>query len=71
LQRAAEDPSALPRLFVTCGRQDDLYPLNVQFNRACQSLGIPLDYQEEEGFHDWFFWNDQIQRFLAATLTPL
>jgi putative tributyrin esterase len=71
LKHAANHLGKLPKLFIACGRQDDLYPLNTQFHAACQSLGIPLDYHEEDGFHDWFFWNTQIQRFLAANLTPI
>jgi S-formylglutathione hydrolase FrmB len=70
LKHAAQNQASLPRLFMACGKQDDLYPLNVQFNAACKAHGIPVDYHEEEGFHDWFFWNAQIQRFLAATLKP-
>jgi S-formylglutathione hydrolase FrmB len=71
LERAAVDPSNLPRLFMACGRQDDLFPLNIHFHAACQALGIPVEYHEEEGFHDWFFWNTHIQHFLAANLTPV
>jgi putative tributyrin esterase len=71
LKRAANNPGKLPGLFIACGRQDDLYPLNQQFYAACQSLGIHVDYHEEDGFHDWFFWNAQIQRFLAANLRPI
>jgi putative tributyrin esterase len=71
VKNAAANPEALPRLFAACGRQDDLYPLNTIFRAACQASSIPLDYHEEDGFHDWFFWNTQIQRFLAANLTPL
>jgi S-formylglutathione hydrolase FrmB len=71
LKRAVAKPRDLPKLFIACGRQDDLYSLNTQFYTACQSLGIPVDYHEEEGFHDWFFWNTQIQRFLAANLRPI
>ncbi len=71
LQKAKSHLNDLPSLYMACGRQDDLYPLNVQFHTACQSLGIPVDYQEEDGFHDWFFWNTQIQRFLAANLKPV
>ena len=41
------------------------------FIASCQSLGIHVDYHEEDGFHDWFFWNTQIQRFLAANLKPV
>jgi S-formylglutathione hydrolase FrmB len=71
LKRAASNPTDLPKLFASCGRQDDLFLLNTMFYSTCQSLGIPLDYHEEEGFHDWFFWNEQIQRFLATHLKPL
>ncbi|HEY4693891.1 MAG TPA: alpha/beta hydrolase family protein [Bellilinea sp.] len=71
LRRAAANPASLPRLFVTTGRQEDLYPLNLQFMAACQKLGIPLDYHEEDGLHDWFNWNRQIERFLAKVLEPL
>jgi len=70
LQRAAANPAALPRLFVTTGRQEDLYPLNLQFNAACKKLGIPLDFLEEDGQHDWFNWNRQIERFLAKVFQP-
>ena len=71
LERAAARPSNLPRLYMACGRQDDLYPLNIQFHSACQALCIPVEYHEEDGFHDWFFWNTHIQNFLAANLIPL
>ncbi len=71
LKQAAQNPGQLPRLYMSCGRQDDLFPVNQQYHAACQSLGIPVDYHEEDGFHDWFFWNDQIQRFLAAHLHPV
>lgn len=71
LQRAAQNPSALSRLFIACGRQDDLYPLNVQYHQACQALGVPVDYHEADGRHDWFFWDPQIRRFLAAVLDPM
>jgi putative tributyrin esterase len=71
LKNSAQEPSRLPRLYMSCGRQDDLYPLNTQFYAACQTLGILVDYHEEDGFHDWFFWNAQIQRFLADNLKPV
>jgi putative tributyrin esterase len=70
LKKSAADPSILPRLFIACGRQDDLYPLNLQFYAACRSLGVKVDYHEEDGQHDWFFWDGQIRRFLAAVLDP-
>jgi putative tributyrin esterase len=71
LKRASKDPSVLPRLFIACARQEDLYPLSVQFLAACLSLGVQAEYHEEDGLHDWFFWDGQIRRFLASVLNPL
>ena len=71
LKRAAQNPSLLPHLFIAVSRQEDLYPLSIQFHAACQSLGVQSDYHEEDGAHDWFFWDGQIRRFLAEVLNPL
>lgn len=70
LQRATRDIPALPRLFIACGRQDDLYPLNVMARQAFNQLGIPLDYHEEDGKHDWYFWDRQVKRFIELVLGP-
>ncbi len=71
LQRAAQNPKGLPKLYIACGRQDDLYPLNVGFHKACQALGIPVEYYEEDAKHEWLFWDAQVKRFLASVLGPL
>jgi S-formylglutathione hydrolase FrmB len=68
LKRASKNPAALPRLFVSFGRQEDLYPLSRPFLEACRALGIPVEYHEEDAKHDWFFWDAEIRRFLAAVL---
>jgi putative tributyrin esterase len=70
LQRAAVNPSLLPRLFIAVSRQEDIYPLSGMFYAACRSLGVQADYHEQDGGHDWFFWDAQIRRFLAAVLGP-
>jgi S-formylglutathione hydrolase FrmB len=70
LQRGAANPSALPRLFIAVGRQEDLYPLSGMFHAACQSLGVQSEYHEEDGHHDWFLWDRQIRQFLASVLGP-
>lgn len=71
LQNAAKNPAALPRLFIACGRQDDLYPINRMAVAACRELGIEVDYYEEDARHDWLFWNAQIRRFLTLVLGPV
>ncbi len=70
LQRAAQKPDMLPRMYVSCGLQDDIYPLTVMFRDACRKLGLPLEYDEAEGRHEWSFWDKQIQQFLAFALEP-
>jgi len=71
LQRAAQNPGSLPRLFISVSRQEDLYPLSVQFQAACQAVGIQSDFHEEDGAHDWFFWERQIRLFLETTFGPV
>lgn len=68
LRQAAQHPALLPRLFLACGRQDDLYPLNRLFQAQCQVHGVGLEYHEEDAGHTWAFWDAQIRRFLAAVL---
>jgi len=71
LADAAGQPARLPRLFISVGRQEDVYQLSGMFHEACQSLGIASEYHEEDAGHDWFFWDGQIRRFLEAVLGPL
>ncbi|HOL18425.1 MAG TPA: alpha/beta hydrolase family protein [Bacillota bacterium] len=66
LKKAAANKADLPRLYMACARQEDLYPLNVIFKAGASELGIEVDYHEADGRHDWFFWDVQIRRFLAA-----
>jgi len=68
LKNAAANPGLLPKLYVSCGKQDDLLMLNRLFQKQCESLGIPLEYHEEEGTHDWPFWDRQIAEFLKFAL---
>jgi S-formylglutathione hydrolase FrmB len=68
LKNAAANPKAYPNLFIACGRQDDLYPLSKMMGAACASVGLDVDYYEEDAKHDWVFWDAQIKRFLLAVL---
>ena len=70
LQKASGNPSNLPKLYVACGKQDDLYPINNIFYEICQQFGIPVDYLEEDGKHDWYFWDRQVKRFIELVLGP-
>lgn len=71
LKNAVEQKKQLPELYIACGKQDDLYPLNIYFRQACLSVGLNIHYHEEEAKHDWFFWDKQILSFLQQVLGPL
>ena len=58
----------IPGLFVSCGLEDELLPANRYFVDNCRSLGIHIEYHEENGIHDWYFWDKQIQNFLEFAL---
>ena len=68
LQKAAQHPENLPSLYMACGQQDDLFPLNEMFYGAAQKMGVPVRYEKENGGHTWLFWEKFIQRFLAFAL---
>jgi len=68
LKHAAQQAGKLPRLYASCGLQDDIYPLTVLFRNACRKLAVPLEYAEADGRHEWSFWDKQIQQFLSFAL---
>lgn len=71
LQKAAGRLEDLPRLYASCGIDDEIYPLTVMFREACKKWKVPLEYHEAPGKHDWYFWDAEIKRFLASVLVPL
>lgn len=48
--------SALPPLFLTCGKEDFLYTDNTNFKKALDAAGISYRWSEDSGNHDWDFW---------------
>jgi len=71
LKKALGNPQGLPKLFIACGKQDDLYPVNQMFYAATQAMGVQINYLEEDGRHDWYFWDKHIKRFLREVLGEL
>jgi Predicted esterase len=71
LQRAAQNGAALPKLYVSCGRQDELLPMSQFFTAECKRLKLDVEYYDEDGAHEWYFWDRQIRRFLKLILGDL
>ncbi|MDP0501107.1 MAG: alpha/beta hydrolase family protein [Verrucomicrobiota bacterium JB022] len=58
----------LPRLWACCGRDDFLLPDNRRFIAHAHKCGVPVEYVENEGAHDWGYWDTHIQTALKWML---
>jgi putative tributyrin esterase len=56
-----------PDLYFSCGNSDT-GPLasNREFAALLSSLGIPYEYREPAGVHNWEVWDSQIQEYLRV-----
>lgn len=55
----------LPDLYMCCGKADFLYGCNQRYLHHLKALGIPITYEEEEGYeHSWAYWDLKIQRVI-------
>lgn len=54
----------LPKLYMSCGLQDDLLESNRSLRDFFLENGVSLTYRECEGRHDWDFWFTEIQAVL-------
>jgi len=59
-----QDPTALPRLFLDCGTEDQLIEQNRRFIAAADERGVDLVSRLRPGDHDWGFWDEGIQDVL-------
>jgi len=64
LERQAKSGTALPKIHISIGRQDALYESNRSFCEKLDGLGIPYEYLEEDGGHEWGMWDRFVQTVL-------
>lgn len=53
-----------PRIYQCCGTEDLLYQDNVKFREFIKKLDYDYTYEEENGIHEWGFWDRKIQDVL-------
>lgn len=65
LSRAfAESGKTKPDIFMAIGKDDPLLPNNRNYHEFLIKQGFLVDYREDEGAHDWAFWDRNLYRFL-------
>lgn len=59
-----------PRIYVSCGTADFLYPQHFPFVNALQDNGWEVThYEKPEATHEWGFWDEQIKAFIEFIYT--
>ncbi len=53
-----------PKLFQCCGKQDYLIEHSRGFHQHLTNIGLAHEFIEDEGSHDWAYWDFHIQRVL-------
>lgn len=48
-------------IIVDCGVDDFFYTINAELHQKMLRLGIPHDYIERPGRHDWTYWTNAVQ----------
>ena len=59
------DPAILPALRIDCGVDDFLYKDNQAFHAFLTEKGIPHEYEEFPGAHNWDYWDLHIRETLT------
>ncbi len=63
LQKLKREGVSIPKLYLACGLEDELYEMNVKFRDYANSNSVDLTYEEGPGGHTCDFWD---QHFRSA-----
>ena len=55
-----KDSPLRPEIYLWCGLQDALYPMNVRLRDHLTALGYAVRYEESPGDHQWKYWDEKI-----------
>jgi len=61
LAKKAKQQGKLPRIRIDCGTDDFLLNENRMFHAGLQKLGVPHEYEEFPGVHNWDYWDTHIR----------
>ena len=66
LETLANKSDKKTKLWVWCGEQDFLYAANNLAVKNLKKLGFDVTYSHSAGTHEWYYWEKQLERFLAT-----
>jgi S-formylglutathione hydrolase FrmB len=65
LLRLASQAEELPPIYLSCGEQDRLYPMTVEFADHLEKLGVAHRFDHRPGTHSWDFWDQSLRDCFA------
>ena len=68
LQKLKAAGQQIPFIYMACGTEDDLCSANRAFADYLEKEGADHFYEEGPGKHDWFFWNEYLDRGVRYVL---
>ena len=69
LEQCAKTAEQLPRLYLSCGTADSLFPANKAFAELAKELGYSVKFHiEKEMGHSWRFWDLEVEKLLRTLL---
>ncbi|MFA4133067.1 MULTISPECIES: alpha/beta hydrolase [unclassified Brevibacillus] len=68
LANKIKDQSVRPDIYNACGTEDFMRDINVRFYNEMRNLNFTIEYEEWSGNHDWYFFNEALQKALKKVL---
>lgn len=65
LIRLSSEARQLPKIYLSCGEEDRLYPMSVEFAQHLRQQGIPHRFDHRPGTHSWDFWDQSLKDCFA------
>lgn len=64
LRRCVESFDMKTKFYAWCGYEDFLFEANEVAIDELRQLGLTIDYFNDHGKHEWYYWNQQLEKVL-------
>lgn len=64
LKKGIAENASMPKLYMTCGTEDFIFPSNLEFYEEAKDLSVDLTFIKHSGVHNWDFWDSHIKDVL-------
>lgn len=64
INKLVENGNEIPKIYLPIGKDDFIIELSRSFKVFLDEKGVPTTYIEDDGGHDWDFWDKYVKNFL-------